>query len=88
MSPRWGSTSRRTDRLTVDGNVTLTSNDRGIHIQTHRLKGGIFFNWAVEMDSGVVIYIPSFIKIGSGILKLIGMGGVYRHTHTDSNVIS
>jgi hypothetical protein len=39
--------------------------------------GGIFFNYAVEMGSGAVIYVPIFIKIGSGI-----------HTHTDSNVIS
>jgi hypothetical protein len=31
-----------------------------------------FFNQAVEMGSGAVIYIPSFIKIGSGIQKLIG----------------
>jgi hypothetical protein len=27
--------------------------------------------YAVEMDSGVMIYIPSFIKTGSGIQKLI-----------------
>jgi hypothetical protein len=27
--------------------------------------------YAVEMGSGAVIYIPSFIKIGSGIHKLI-----------------
>jgi hypothetical protein len=26
--------------------------------------------YAVEMGSGAMIYIPSFIKIGSGILKL------------------
>jgi hypothetical protein len=25
--------------------------------------------YAVEMDSGAMIYIPSFIKIGSGIQK-------------------
>jgi hypothetical protein len=36
------------------------------------------------MGSGAVIYIPGFIKIGSGILKLIG--GIHRHT--DSDVIS
>jgi hypothetical protein len=58
----------------------LPSNDRGIHVQTHRLMGGIFFNQAVEMDSGAVIYIPSFIKIGSGVQKLIG--GIHRHTQT------
>jgi hypothetical protein len=40
--------------------------------------------YAVEMDSGVMIYIPSFIKIGSGIQRLRGdtqthrlMGGIY-----------
>jgi hypothetical protein len=27
--------------------------------------------YTVEMGSGVMIYIPSFIKIGSGIQKLI-----------------
>jgi hypothetical protein len=39
------------------------------------------------MGSGAVIYsyVPSFIKIGSGVQKLIG---VYTDTHTDSNVIS
>jgi hypothetical protein len=36
-------------------------------------------NYAAEMGSGVVLYIPSFIKIGSGIPKLIG--GI--HVHTD-----
>jgi hypothetical protein len=40
-----------------------------------------FFNYAVEMGSGAVIYVPSFIKIGSGIQKLIG-------GDTDSKVIS
>jgi hypothetical protein len=32
------------------------------------------------MGSEAVIYIPSFIKIGSGIQKLMG-GGICRHTH-------
>jgi hypothetical protein len=36
--------------------------------------------YAVEMGSGVMIYIPSFTKIGSGIHKLIGG---YTDTHTD-----
>jgi hypothetical protein len=40
-----------------------------------------FFNNAIEMGSGVVIYVPSFIKIGSGIQKLKGGGGIHRHTH-------
>jgi hypothetical protein len=38
------------------------------------------------MASGAVIYVPSFIKIGSGVQKLIG--GEDTETHTDSNVIS
>jgi hypothetical protein len=41
--------------------------------------------YAVEMGSGAMIYIPSFIKIGSGIQKLIG------EIHTDAqqgNVLS
>jgi hypothetical protein len=37
----------------------------GIHIQTNRWEG--FMKYAVEMGSGAMIYIPSFIKIGSGI---------------------
>jgi hypothetical protein len=31
-----------------------------------------------EMGSGAMIYIPSFIKIGSAIQKWIG--GIYKHT--------
>jgi hypothetical protein len=30
--------------------------------------------YAVQMGSGAMIYIPSFIKIGSGIQKLWGRG--------------
>jgi hypothetical protein len=30
------------------------------------------------MGSGAMIYLPSFIKIGSGVQKLIG--GTYKHT--------
>jgi hypothetical protein len=32
---------------------------------------------AFEMDSGAMIHIPSFIKIGSGIYKVIWGGGGY-----------
>jgi hypothetical protein len=38
------------------------------------------------MGSGAVIYVPSFIKIGSGIQKFIG--GIHTYRHTDSTVIS
>jgi hypothetical protein len=31
--------------------------------------------YAVEMGSGAMIYTPSFIKIGSGIQKLMGRVG-------------
>jgi hypothetical protein len=48
----------------------LPSNDRGIHIQ----MGGFYY--AVEMGSDAVIYVPSFINIGSGIQMLIG--GIHR----------
>jgi hypothetical protein len=41
--------------------------------------------YAVEMGSGAMIYIPGFIKTGSGIQKL--MGG-YTYRQADSMVIS
>jgi hypothetical protein len=37
--------------------------------------------YAVEVGSGDMIYIPSFIKIGSGIQKLVGGRG-YTRTQT------
>jgi hypothetical protein len=36
--------------------------------------------YAAEMGSSVKIYVPSFIKIGSGIQELIR--GIHRHTQT------
>jgi hypothetical protein len=36
--------------------------------------------YAVDMGSGVMLYIPIFIKIGSEILKLIG--GIHGYTET------
>jgi hypothetical protein len=43
---------------------------------------------AVEMGSGAMIYISSFINSGSTIQKLVG--GIHRHTHghTDSMEIA
>jgi hypothetical protein len=38
---------------------------------------------ASEMSSDTMTYIPSFIKIGSGVQKLL-----WRGTYTDSNVTS
>jgi hypothetical protein len=34
--------------------------------------------YAVETGSGAMIYIPSFVKIGSGIQKLERPGGINR----------
>jgi hypothetical protein len=34
------------------------------------------------MGSGAMIYIPSFIKIGSGVQKLIGKNEHATHTQT------
>jgi hypothetical protein len=42
--------------------------------------------YAVEMGSSPAIYIPSFMKIGSGIQKFMGGGVVHRHTDTTENV--
>jgi hypothetical protein len=39
--------------------------------------------YSVEMGSGAMIYIPSFIKIGSSIQNLIRGRGVHRQQHGD-----
>jgi hypothetical protein len=39
--------------------------------------------YAVEMGSGAMIYIPSFIKIGSGIQNLIGGDSQTHKQHGD-----
>jgi hypothetical protein len=36
--------------------------------------------YAVEMASRAMKYIPSLTRIGSGIRKLMGGGGIHRHT--------
>jgi hypothetical protein len=38
--------------------------------------------YILEMSSGVMTYIPSFIKIGSGIQKFVN--GTYRNTNTQT----
>jgi hypothetical protein len=42
-----------------------------------------FRKYAVEMGSGAMIYVPSFIKPGSGIQKLVGI-----HRHKDRTEIA
>jgi hypothetical protein len=45
-------------------------NFRGHNVGTTDGEG--FFNYVVEMGSGAMIYVPSCMKIGSGIQKFIG----------------
>jgi hypothetical protein len=40
-------------------------------------------NYAVEMGSGAMIYIPSFMKTGSGIQKLWWKGDSHTHIEQD-----
>jgi hypothetical protein len=42
--------------------------------------------YAVGMRSGGMMYIPNFIKTGSGIQKLIG-GDTHTHTHTHTQTV-
>jgi hypothetical protein len=35
--------------------------------------------YVIEMGSGTMVYIPGFIKIGSGIQKLMNGGWIHRH---------
>jgi hypothetical protein len=60
----------------LSGNERREATIRGIYTQTQRLRG--FIKYAVKMGSGVMICIPSFIKIGSGIQKLMG-SEIHRH---------
>jgi hypothetical protein len=62
----------------------LPSNDSGDpHTNTHWREG--FMKCTLEMGSGAMACIPSFIKIGSSIQKLMEVG---IHKHTDSKVTS
>jgi hypothetical protein len=42
--------------------------------------------YALEIDSGSMIYIPGFLKVGSGVQTLLGEIHIqtYRHTHTQA----
>jgi hypothetical protein len=40
------------------------------------------------MGSGAMIYVGSFIKIGSGIQKSMGGGDTRTHTHTQRDAIT
>jgi hypothetical protein len=58
----------------------LPSNDTRGYTYRHTDWWKGFMKYAVETGSGTVIYLPSFIKIGSVIQKLIG--GIHRQ-HSD-----
>jgi hypothetical protein len=45
----------------------LPSNDKGDTHTDTQIDGRDFFNYAVAMGSGAVIYVPSFIKIGPDV---------------------
>jgi hypothetical protein len=47
----------------------LRDDRRNIYIETKRLMGGIM-KYAVYMSSDAMIYLLSFIRIGSGIQKI------------------
>jgi hypothetical protein len=38
-----------------------------------------FMKYAVQMGSGAMIYLPSFIKIGSDVQKVVRGRGVHTH---------
>jgi hypothetical protein len=44
---------------------------------------GVIFSYAVKVGLGTVIYVASFIKVGSGVQKLT-VGG-YIQTHTNKH---
>jgi hypothetical protein len=51
------------------------------------MRGIYEVQYAVEMGSGAMIYIPSFIKIASGVQKLIGRD-TQTYRQSESTVIA
>jgi hypothetical protein len=46
-------------------------------------------NYAIEMGSGAMMYVPRYTKIASAVQKLlVGWGRIYAYGHIDSKVIS
>jgi hypothetical protein len=56
-------------------------NLRGCDVRT--ADGRNFISYSVKMGIGAVISVISFVKIGSGIQKLIKRIHIQAHTHTD-----
>jgi hypothetical protein len=60
----------------------LPRKGRGIHYTEH-LSGRIgFMKYSIEMDPGAMIYIPSFIKIYSGLQNIVEGIHMYIDTQT------
>jgi hypothetical protein len=57
---------------------TLPSNDKG-DANTDTDGWERYMKYDMEIGSGAMIYMPSFIKIGSGIQKLMGLGDTQTH---------
>jgi hypothetical protein len=53
-----------------------------MHIHTDRWEG--FMKYTVEMGSDAVIYVPSFIKTGSGVRGNSGRGAHDTHANTQT----
>jgi hypothetical protein len=51
----------------------VTKHQLGIHMETHRLMGGIY-EAAAEMGSGAMIHLSSIINIGTDIQQLVRGG--------------
>jgi hypothetical protein len=60
------------------------TNLRGPNVGITDLRCLWFISYSVKMGLGSVIYLRSFIKIDSGIQKLIWGGGEWEDTHVDS----
>jgi hypothetical protein len=59
----------RSEERGIQFTEPLPKNDRETHIDIDRWEG--FMKYAFEMGPSAMIHIQNFIKIGSGIQKLI-----------------
>jgi hypothetical protein len=56
------------------------------YTETHTDWWEGFMKYVVEMGWSVMLHLPSFIQIGSGIQKLMGWRGTHRHTDTQTSL--
>jgi hypothetical protein len=50
-------------------------------LQWIQIEAHGFMKHAAEIDSGAMVHIPSFVKIGSGNQNFMGRGFTDTHTH-------